>query len=139
MRREYIKKTYGKQAIPPVVGGAAVKGTHNFGHNLAQAAESHVVKNTVQYGVAGIRHEDLHYHKSTQRGFVPRLRHALVSTVVTHKTTNGKKTVAAGRISGAAAAGAVAGSAATGGVSLGATAGTNVAREFWPHKRKTSR
>lgn len=137
MRHEYVKKTYGKHAIVPVVGGAVIKrGKGGFGRHLASSAEGYVAKNTAQYAVAGIRHEDLHYHRSTKRGFGPRLRHALVSTVVTRKTTNGKKTIAAGRISGAAAAGAVAGGAATGGISLGATAGTNVAREFWPRKKK---
>ncbi|HWF10393.1 MAG TPA: hypothetical protein VG297_18120 [Bryobacteraceae bacterium] len=137
MRREYVKKTYGKHAIAPVVGGAAVRRSKgSFGQHLASSAEGYAAKNTAQYAVAGIRHEDLHYHRSTKKGFGPRLRHALVSTVVTRKTTTGKKTVAAGHISGAAAAGAVAGGAATGGISLGATAGTNVAREFWPRKKK---
>jgi len=137
VRKEYVKKTFGKRGILPVVGGAAIsqrKGS--FGQHLATGFEGHVVKNTVEYGVASIRHEDLHYHRSTKKGVGPRLRHALVSTVVTRKTTTGKKTAATGRISGAAAAGAVAGGAATGGISLGADAGLNVAREFWPRKKK---
>lgn len=137
VRREYVKKTFGKQAIAPVLGGAALsRRKGSFGQHLATSAEGHVVKNTVEYGVAGIRHEDLHYHRSDKKGFGPRLRHALVSTVVTHKTTSGKKTVASGKLSGAAAAGLVAGGAATGGISIGADAGANVAREFWPRKRK---
>jgi hypothetical protein len=137
MRREYVKKTFGKQAILPVVGGAAIKrGKGSFGKHLATSFKGHVAKNTVEYSVAAVRHEDLHYHRSTKRGFGPRLKHALVSTVITRKTTNGRKTVAAGHLSGAAAAGAVAGGAATGGISIGATAGSNVAREFWPRRHK---
>lgn len=137
MRKEYVRKTFGKQAIAPVVGGAVIRRSKgSFGQHLAQSAEGHIARNTAQYAVAGIRHEDLHYHRSTKRGFGPRLGHALVSTVVTRKTTTGKKTIAAGHLSGAAAAGAVAGGAATGGISLGATAGTNVAREFWPRRHK---
>ena len=140
MRKEYVKKTFGKQAIPPVVGGAILnRQKGSFGHHLVTSFEGHVAKNTVEYGVAGIRHEDLHYHRSTRPGFGPRLRHALVSTVVTRKTTNGRKTVASGKLSGAAAAGLVAGGAATGGISIGADAGANVAREFWPRKRKAVR
>jgi hypothetical protein len=135
-RTEYRKKTFGKQAIGSVVGRAALnRSKGSFGQHLATGFEGHVVKNTVEYGVASIRHEDLHYHRSTQKGFGPRMRHALVSTVITRKITTGKKTVATGRISGAAAAGAVAGGAATGGLSIGADAGMNVAREFWPRRK----
>jgi hypothetical protein len=108
---------------------------------------THVVKNTIQFGVAAARHEDLQYHPSNETGFRPRLRHALVSTVVTRKTTTGQKTVAAGRISGAmgsglisrawqpAAARTIGGGLASGGIMLGADAGANVAREFWPRKK----
>jgi hypothetical protein len=139
MRREYVKKTFGPRAVAGVTAGAALRrGKGSFGQHLATSMEGHLVKNTVQYGVASIRHEDLHYHRSTKKGFGPRLRHALVSTVVTRKTTTGKKTVASGRISGAATAGLVAGGAATGGMAIAADASANVAREFWPRKQKTA-
>jgi hypothetical protein len=122
-----------------------------FGKRLASGMGTHIVNNSIKYGVAGIRHEDLHYHRSNEKGFGPRMRHALVSTVVTNKTTNGKKTVAAGRISGAMGSGlisrtwqpavarTVGGGLATGGITLGASAGANVAREFWPRKKQTTR
>lgn len=78
-RKEYVKKTYGKKALIPVVAGAALKrGKGSFGSHLLTGFEGHVVKNTVEYGVAGIRHEDLHYYRSTDTHFGPRLRHALV-------------------------------------------------------------
>lgn|SRR5579863_926479 len=139
VRKEYVKKTFGKQAIPRVVAGAALgRGKGGFGRHLATSFEGHVVNNTVEYAVAGVRHEDLHYHRSDQKGFGHRLRHALVSTFVTRKTTTGRKTVATGRLSGAAVAGVVAGGAATGGITIGANAGANVAREFWPRKRRAA-
>jgi hypothetical protein len=110
---------------------------------------THVLNNTIKYSVAAARHEDLHYYPSTQKGFGPRLRHALVSTVVTRKTTTGKKTVAAGRISGAMGSGlisqawmpaaSVGSGVATGGITLGASAGANVAREFWPRKKRAAK
>jgi hypothetical protein len=135
MRREYLKKTYGVRAIGPVAGRAALnRGKGSYGDHLATSLEGHVVKNSVAYVVAGVRHEDLHYHRSQQKGFGPRLRHAMVSTVMTRKTTNGKRTVATGKLSGTAVAAVVAGGAATGGISIAADAGTNVAREFWPAK-----
>jgi hypothetical protein len=101
------------------------------------------VKTTVEHAVAAPLHEDLQYHRSTKRGVGPRLGHALASTVVTRNTRTGKRTPAAGRISGHAAAGvvsqvAIAGGtgASTAGVGLAADAGANVAREFWPRKRR---
>ena len=159
-RHQYVQQTYGKRAMASVGAHAALgealnrpkewgRGAAGMGKRLASGMATHVVKNTIQFGVAAARHEDLNYHRSTDTRFGPRLRHALVSTVVTRKTTTGEKTVAAGRISGAlgaglisrawqpAAARTVAGGLTTGGIVLAADAGTNVAREFWPkHKNK---
>ena len=119
----------------------------DLGSHVASGMGTHVIKNSIQYPVAALRHEDLRYHRSTSQGVAPRMKHALVSTVVTRKTTSGKKTVAAGRISGAMGSGviasawapAAAGGAATGGITLGAVAATNVAREFWPQKKNARR
>ena len=155
-RDEYRKQTFGKRAIAPVVGGATIRHLRNsphewgggwdgFGKRVGSALGKHVIKNSIEYTVAGLRHEDLHYYRSDKRGFRPRLEHALVSTVVTRKTTTGRKTVAAGRLSGAFGSGlaasawqpagfSLAGGAASGGISLGTNAATNVAREFWPRK-----
>jgi len=157
-RKQYMHETFGKKAYIGTAGRAAFgqalnrphewgRGPSGFGKRLASGFATHVVKNSIQYGVASIRHEDLEYHRSTKRGFGPRLQHALVSTVVTHKTTTGQRTVAAGRISGAMGSGlisrawqparlrTVSSGLSTGGIMLGAEAGMNVAREFWPRKR----
>jgi len=157
-RRQYVKSTYSKRAAVSVGAHAAVgqvlnhpkewgRGAAGFGKRVASGAGTLVVKNSIQFGVAAVRHEDLRYHRSDQPGFGPRMKHALVSTVVTRKTTTGKKTVAAGRISGAvgsglvsrawqpAAARTVAGGLSTAGIGLAADAGLNVAREFWPRKK----
>jgi len=80
-----------------------------------------------------------------------RMKYALVSTVVTHKTTTGKRTPALGRISGDFGSGLISrawqparlhtlGSGlATGGIMLGVDAGSNVVREFWPEIRHPHR
>jgi hypothetical protein len=122
-------------------GGAA-----GFGKRLGSGLATHAVKSTVEHAVAAPLHEDLHYHRSNRSGFGPRLGHALASTVVTRNTRTGKRTPAAGRISGNAAAGAVsqawlpaAAGASTAGIGLAADAGSNVAREFWPHKHHARR
>ena len=138
-RHAYVRNTYGKKALAGVgarAGVAKVWHGGSFGHHLARGMTGHVVNNSIEYPVAAARHEDLGYHRSRQRRFAPRLRHALVSTVVTRNTRSGKKTVAAGRISGAMGSAAVLGAPATGGLTLGAAAGTNVAREFWPKKKR---
>jgi hypothetical protein len=139
-RRQYKRETFGKKALVGVGARAAIGRRGSVGSRLATGMAGHVVNNTIKFGVGAARHEDLHYHRSNRKGFGPRMRHALVSTVVTRKTTTGKKTVAAGNISGAMGSGMLLGSgAATGGITLGASAGANVAREFWPRKKKKAR
>jgi hypothetical protein len=151
--KHWKKSTYGKSAVAGVVGRAGVgqatnhpqkwgRGASGFGKRVGSGFATHAVKTTVEHAVAAPLHEDLHYHRSTKRGVGPRLGHALASTVVTRNTMTGKRTPAAGRISGHAAAGAVSQAAlaggtgaSTAGVGLAADAGANVAREFWPRKR----
>ena len=149
-RQHWKQSTFGKKAVGGVVAKAGVGqlsghprnyggGAAGFGKRVGAGFGTHIVKNTVEHTVAARLHEDLHYHRSTQKGFGPRLGHALKSTVITRNTRSGKHRPAVGRLSGHAAAGAFsqavlhAGSgAATAGVGLGAEAGANVAREFWP-------
>ena len=143
--KHWKKSTIGKGPVAGVVGRAGVRtlrkggGASGFGKNVGTGMATHAVATTVEHAVAAPLHEDLHYHRSTKSGVGPRLEHALVSTVVTRNTKTGKRTPAAGRISGQAAAGTVSqvalaggSGAATAGIGLGAVAGANVAREFWP-------
>lgn len=157
-RSKYIKDTYNKAALAQVGAGAGIQhirnaphewggGVAGFGKRLGSAVGEHVVKNTIEFSVASIRHEELGYCRSGKTGFGPRLKYALVSTVVTRKTTTGKRTPAVGRMSGAFGSGLVSrlwqparlrtvGSGfASGGIMLGADAGIHVAREFCPEKR----
>lgn len=165
MRHEYVHKTYGKGAALRAGGTGTFnhlrhspkqwgRGPAGFSKRVGSAFGTHVVKNSIEYGVAGVRHEDLHYHKSTDPRFSRRLRHALVSTVVTHKTNNGKRTAATGKISGSMGAGlisrtwqpaamhTVGSGVSTGAILLGGEAAANVAREFIParhHHRRQHR
>jgi len=157
-RAQYVKATVGKEAALRAGTGAAIqqarnsphewgRGVTGFGKRLGSAFGQHVVKNTIQFGVASARHEELGYRPSGKRGFGPRMKYALVSTVVTRKTTTGKRTPAMGRISGNFGSGlisrawqparlrTVGSGLATGGIMLGADAGTHVVREFWPEIR----
>ncbi len=70
---------------------------------------------------------------------------------MTHKTTTGDRTVAAGQITGAIGSGlvsrlwqpasvsSVASGFASGGITLGVDAGLNVVKEFWPNIRHPRR
>jgi hypothetical protein len=151
-RKHWKHATVGKGALGGVAARAGVAqvrrtprkwggGATGFGKRLGAGMATHAVATTVEHAVAAPLHEDLHYHRSTRKGFAPRLEHALTSTVVTSNTKTGKRTPAVGRISGHAAAGAVsqgllvgAGGASTAGVGLAADAGANVVREFVPRR-----
>src|SRR5262245_21545577 len=159
-RSKYVRDTFGRRSALETGAGAAINHARNsphewgggmggFGKRLGSAFGQHVIKNTIQFGVTSARHEVVGYQPSNKRGFGPRLQHALVSTVVTRKTTTGKQTRAVGRMSGAFGSGfisrawqparlhTVSSGAATGGVMLGIDAGRNVAREFWPRGRRS--
>src|SRR5215471_16278215 len=97
-RSRYVKDTFGKGAWVHAGGSAGIQqlrnsphewggGMFGFGKRFGSAVGEHVVKNTIQFGVASVRHEELGYRRSGKRGFGPRLKYALVSTVITRKTT----------------------------------------------------
>ena len=124
------------------------RGFAGFGKRVASGFATHVVMISIEYPIAAARHEDLIYHPSNRSGFGPRLEHALLSTVVTQKTTTGKNTAAAGRITASfgsglisrlwqpAASKTIGAGFASGGICLGADAAINVAQEFWPRHKK---
>lgn len=156
---EYRHRAVGKAAI----AGAGVKagvntlrnsphewgrGPAGFAKRVGSSMGQHVVKETIQFGVAAAHHENLHYQRSNLRGKWPRLKYAAKSTFIVPRTNKPGKTVALGRVSGnlgagmvsrawmpASAAGVGAG-LASGGIGLGADVGANVAREFWPRHRR---
>jgi hypothetical protein len=159
---EYRHKIYGRRALIQTGGSSLVAHARNTPHEwgrggtglakrVGSAIGTHAVKNTIQYGVAGLRHEDLRYHPSGKHGLRPRMEAALKSTVITRKTTTGKKTVGSGKIAGNFGSGlisrawqparlrTVSGGFATGGMMMGADATSNVVQEFWPEIRHPKR
>lgn len=158
----YRKQTFGKRALinAGVHGSVAQlrnsphewgRGGPGFAKRVGSSLGTHVVKNTIAFGVARIRHEDLRYHPSGKQGFGPRLGSALKATVVTRKTTTGKRTIASGKLAGNFGSGlisrawqpaglrTVSGGVATGGIMMGADATSNVVQEFWPEIRHPKR
>ncbi len=127
------------------------QGTAGFGKRFASGLGKSLVKTGIQFPVAYFRHEAIGYRRSNLEGAGPRLRYALLSTVYTHRTTTGERTVAAGEIAGALGSGLIsrlwqppstatlASGFASAGIAIAADAGFNVLREFWPdirHRRR---
>ena len=156
--REYRHTAVGKGALIGSASGAGVahlrnsphqwgRGVGGFAARFGSRLGQHVAKETIQFGVAAARHENLRYRRSNKRGTLPRMGYAVKHTFIVPKTNKrGKKTVALGRISGNMGAGmisqawmpaaSVGAGVASGGIGLGADVGVNMAREFWPRKHK---
>jgi hypothetical protein len=158
--REYRNKTFGKRALATHAAGSSAgyaihhspawgKGAGGYGKYVGAHLGGMVVKNSLQYGIGGLRKEDYHYQRSGKRGFFPRTAYALKRTVYVPRKNRRGHTVAAGRLAGNvgggmathAVIGGLAGGVASGGIGLGVDAGANVAREFWPRRnhRHTAR
>jgi len=122
-------------------------GMEGFGKRFGSVFGTHVVKSTIKFGIAKALHEELRYEPSGQERFGPRLKYALLRTVITQKTTTGKKTLAFNEIGGVTGSAIISrlwqparlrtiGSGfSSAGISLGIDAGFNVTREFWPEIR----
>lgn len=157
--REYAHKLVSKRALAMSGATSAIGQARNVPHEWGQgvggyakrfgsALGTHMVKETIQFGVGALHHEDLHYYRSNLHGTMPRLGYAVKSTFIVPRTNRPGKTVSAGRLSGAFGAGLISrawqpastagigAGIATGGILIGADVGANVAREFWPQKKK---
>ena len=158
----FIAGTFSPKSIVRGAAGAGIgqatntpsewgQGAAGFGRRMANAFGKHIINHTIHYAVARMRHEEFGFRPSGKQGFKPRLEYALLSVVITHKTTTGKSTIAAGELAGAFGSGLIsrawqpasthtlAAGFASGGITLGVDAGMHVVREFWPeirHPRK---
>jgi hypothetical protein len=156
--REYRQKVFNRRAVARSAASAALGTVRNrphewgggftgFAKRAASSFGTHVAKASIEFGVATIHHENLHYQRSNLQGKWPRLKYAVESTFIVPRTNHKRgKTVAAGRIAGnmgagmisrlwqPASAAGIGSGLATGGIGLGADVGVNVAREFWPRK-----
>src|SRR5215471_14136645 len=87
-RHQYAKDTFGRRAAIRTGASAGIqqlrnsprewgRGVKGFGKRVGSGFAQHVVKNSIQYPVAAIRHEELGYRPSNKKGFGPRLGYAL--------------------------------------------------------------
>ena len=156
--REYRHRLVNKRALGMAGASSALgqlrnrphewgQGAGGFAKRFGSALGTHMVKETIQFGVATWHHEDPRYYRSDLQGTLPRLKYAVKSTFIVPRTDRPGKTVAASRLSGAfgaglisrawqpASAAGIGAGFASGGIMLGADVGVNVAREFWPRKK----
>jgi hypothetical protein len=161
--KHYRKTTFGSGAVARSAAGAGIQqwrnhprewghGVGGYGRRFASGFGHHAVKNTIQFGVGALRHEDPRSTRPLKpKGFRPKIKDAFRNTFTVRRYGHQKRGVAAGRISGAMGAGLISrawqpASLATagaglqsGGISLGADLAINTAREFIPDKKKHGR
>src|SRR5258708_12220028 len=105
----YLKQTFNKSGAARTVAGAGFEqttgaphewggGMQGFGKRLASGFGSHIVKHTIQYPIARFRHEHVGYIRSDEKGFGPRMKHAVLATVITPRTDREGNTIATGHI-----------------------------------------
>jgi len=128
------------------------QGGRGYSKRFASGLGQRAVKGTIQFGVGTLRHEDPGSTKPLKPpGFRAKMKDALRNTFTVRRFGHKKRSVAAGRISGAvgsglvsrawqpAAAAGVGSGLASGGIALGADLGINTAREFIPDGKKHKR
>jgi len=158
----FVKRTFGPAGFIMVGAGAGVtqgtntpaewgQGAAGYGRRFASSFGKHIVSNVIRYPVAHFRHEELVYHPSGKHGFGPRVKYAMLSTFITHKTTTGASTVYTAELSGAIGSGlisrlwqpastrTIAMGFSSAGTSLAVDMGIHVLREFWPDIRHPHR
>ncbi|HEY6342721.1 MAG TPA: hypothetical protein VIY49_14600 [Bryobacteraceae bacterium] len=154
----YAKRTVGIRGVAMAAAGAGVtqgtntpaewgQGAAGFARRFASSFGKHIVSNVIRYPVSRMFHEEIMYHRSGEHGFFRRTRYALLSTVITHKTTTGDRTLFKGELAGAVGSGlisrlwqpastrTIALGFSSAGTSLAVDAGIRVLREFWPDIR----
>jgi hypothetical protein len=157
-KNQYLKHAFSPFSAVRAAAGAGIEqardvphewgqGTAGFARRFASSFGKHIVNHSIHYVVAKMRHEEFGYRASGKEGFGPRLKYALVSTVITHKTTDGSTTISMGELSGAFGSGlisrawqpastrSIALGIGSGGITLGVDAASHVVREFWPEIR----
>lgn len=120
------------------------EGGAGFGRRFASSWGQHAVEDTLKFGLSNVLHEDDRWVPSRRKGFGPRLRYALESTLQS-RDENGLRQVSYSKIGSLAGAsllsrlwqppstGAAGDGAVNFGISVAFAASLNVVREFLPH------
>lgn len=156
--QRYLNDTYGPgRQINTIVFSAfdqAIDGSDDWGtgagaykNRITSQMAKYAVKNTIRFGFDAALRTDSRYRRSDSEAFLPRLGHALLSTVTTYKDGGGR-TIGIPQIAGAYGSAFAANlwypnsrnstgdALMRGTTSLGFSAGKNVLKEFWPDIKK---
>jgi hypothetical protein len=120
-------------------------GAEGYGMRFGSGYAQRIVRDTLMYGSAAMLHEDNRYFRSTADTSGGRLKHALLSTILTHKDDGSMRPAYSrlGSMMGASFISRTWQPVSTGSVnsallnfttSVGVMAGFNVAKEFLPKK-----
>jgi hypothetical protein len=119
------------------------QGGEGYGKRFASGLGRHLVSETIKFGVAAADREDPRYFRSEDRGTWARMKHAVVSTVVS-KTSSGRTIPAYSRFAGTYGAAFIANTwypenrttaqraLRRGSTALASSMGFNLLREFTP-------
>jgi hypothetical protein len=122
-------------------------GAEGYGFRMGNAFAQHVIRDTIQYGIAARLHEDNRYFVSGETGFFRRTKYALKSTFFA-RHDNGSQSFSFSRIGGAASTAFISRAwqppskttagdgAVVFGFSMMTDVGFNVFREFWPDMKR---
>jgi hypothetical protein len=123
------------------------QGLEGYGLRYGDVFAQHVVRRTLEAGVAAALHEDNRYFVSHETGFFRRVRYAVKGTIMA-RHDNGQQYLSISRFSGAAGSAFISriwqprsmnspGDAAVNfGTAIAVDAGFNVFREFWPDLKR---
>jgi hypothetical protein len=150
----FVTGTFNAESVLRAAAGAAIlqatntpsewgQGGDGYARRFANDYAQHVIRQTIMYGAADLLHEDNRYFPSERTGAMPRLKYAVESTFLARKD-DGTRRLSWSRLGAIAATAFISRewqppstrgpehAAASFGTVVGAEAGFNIAREFFP-------
>jgi hypothetical protein len=150
----YVRHMFSPETLLRTAAGAGLnqwnhtptewgQGVQGYAQRYASIFGEHAIHSTVMYAASAALHEDNRYFRSGLTGFGPRLKYALMSTVLA-RHDDGSRHFSISRMAGFATAAGISrawqppstsglpNAANSFGVAIGVEAGFNVAREFLP-------
>jgi hypothetical protein len=156
-----VKRLFSFEAVTSTLPAAAIEQVHDwpdewgrhgsgFGKRVASLYGQFVIGVAIEDSVKALHHEDTHFTRLGQGNFFRRTAHVVTGTVLAHKP-DGSRTVAWSLPANAYGSWAIAtlwspreyrtaeSIAEWGSAGMGATAGLNFFREFWPDLKSVFR
>jgi hypothetical protein len=156
-----VKRLFGIEAITSTLPAASIEQLHDwpgewgrhssgFGKRVASLYGQFVIGVAIEDSVKALDHEDTHFTRLGQGNFFRRTAHVVTGTVLAHKP-DGNRTIAWSLPANAYGSWAIAtlwsprefrtatSIAEWGSAGMGATAGLNFFREFWPDLKSVFR